>query len=645
MAIIDKRITYKPFHYEKAYDFWLKQQQSHWLPFEVVMSSDIQDWKLNLTESERSVIAGVLKGFIQTELVVEDYWASRVAKWFPHPEIQMMASTFGAFECFDKETELLTSLGWKNVSELTIKDIVAQYDINTKEITFVNPSRVVSYPYNGKMHVYKSTSTDICVTPNHELILIHPSSKKVKKKKSFEGKWGSNFLYPNAGFSVGSSKILTSFERLLIALQADSCLRGLCPKSKASWKTVDFRLKKERKIKRLELLLSDLNLSYSKKILKDGFVNFTFSVGDLVDIEKVKNFGHFNLETFSTEKAKEFVEEVLFWDGSDGRSWYNTNKEAIDFVQAVSVLGNIAVSLSVNRTKEKSLTVILPNGKTPKTAKTCYVLTFSNQVEKTYPYRTEIDYNDKVYCVSVPTQNIISRRNGKVAFTGNTVHAVGYAYLNDSLDLKDYDAFLQEPTAKAKIDRLLNIDPNTKDLKEIAVSLATFSAFTEGVSLFSSFAILFNFSRFNKLKGLSQIINWSILDESLHSQAGTWLFRTLVKEFPEIWTDDVKQRIYEAARETIKLEDAFIDKVFEHGEIEGITVHDIKQFVRNRANVKLGEVLCKTNWKNIDQDSLKRMAWFDALSQGVSQTDFFQNRETAYGKGVVDFSKIFEGDE
>ena len=371
MSITEKRITYKPFHYEKAYEFWLKQQQSHWLPFEVVMSSDIQDWKLNLTASEKSVIAGVLKGFIQTELIVEDYWASKVSKWFPHPEIQMMAATFGSFECFDKETELLTSTGWKNVSELSIKDLIAQYDINTKNITFVHPLKVVNYDYNGKLHYYKSKTTDICVTPNHDLILINPSTRKAKKKKSMEGKWGRNFLYPNAGFSSGESSSLSSLERLLIAIQADATLRGLCPKSKLSWKTCDFSLKKERKIKRLENILNDLNISYSKRKTENDFVNFTFTLNDNIDIEKVKTFELFDLKEFSTTKAKAFIEELIFWDGS-GKNWYNTNIKAVNFVQAVSVLGNISANISINRTKEQALECLLPNGKNPKTAKDYY---------------------------------------------------------------------------------------------------------------------------------------------------------------------------------------------------------------------------------------------------------------------------------
>jgi ribonucleoside-diphosphate reductase beta chain len=221
-----------------------------------------------------------------------------------------------------------------------------------------------------------------------------------------------------------------------------------------------------------------------------------------------------------------------------------------------------------------------------------------------------------------------------------SIHAVSYAYLNDSLGLSDYAAFLHEPTAKAKIDRL--VEPRGKSKEEIAKSLAVFSAFNEGVSLFSSFAVLLNFSRTNKMKGLGQIIAFSIKDESLHSEAGCWLFRTMISEYPEIWTDDLKKEIYDAARLTVQLEDDFIDKTFELGPIEGLDPKDLKQFIRHRANTKLADLTLKSNWKNIDKEALQRMAWFDILSAGVSMQDFFSGRVSDYSKGSIDFSKIFE---
>lgn len=314
MGLLDGRSTYKPFHYDKAYDYWLKQQQAHWLHTEVPMSSDIQDWKLNLTDDARQMVGGVLKGFIQTEIVVNDYWTHNVSKWFPHPEIVMMSSAFGSME---------------------------------------------------------------------------------------------------------------------------------------------------------------------------------------------------------------------------------------------------------------------------------------------------------------------------------TIHTMAYANLNDTLGLEDYDAFLEEPTAKAKIDRLLHVEGSTP--KEIARSLAIFSGFTEGVSLFSSFAALLNFSRSNLLKGVAQIISFSIKDESLHSDAGCWLFRQFVSEYPEVFDDDLKASVYEAARVTVSMEDDFIDSFFVSDEIYGLRKEDLKAFIRQRANVKLGDLGFKTNWKNVDKEALDRMLWFDYLSTGVESQDFFAQRVSDYSKGHVNF--------
>lgn len=221
-----------------------------------------------------------------------------------------------------------------------------------------------------------------------------------------------------------------------------------------------------------------------------------------------------------------------------------------------------------------------------------------------------------------------------------SIHAVSYAYLNQSLGLEDFSAFLHEPTAKAKIDRL--IETKGKSKADIARSLAIFSAFNEGVNLFSSFAILLNFSRFNKMKGLGQIIAFSIKDESLHSEAGCWLFRTLVSEHPEILTDELKEEIYDAARLTVELEDAFITKAFESGGVEGLEISELTNFIRFRTNTKLNDLGLRKLWKKLDKAALERLAWFDVLSAGTSLNDFFASRETGYAKGTMDFSTIWD---
>lgn len=222
-----------------------------------------------------------------------------------------------------------------------------------------------------------------------------------------------------------------------------------------------------------------------------------------------------------------------------------------------------------------------------------------------------------------------------------TVHAVSYALLNTTLGLEDFDAFLQDPSAKAKIDRLIAAGRGN-DPREIALSLAVFSAFNEGVSLFSSFAVLLNFSRFNKLKGMGQIIAFSIKDESLHAEAGCWLFRQLVQEKPELLTPALREEILEAARLTVALEEAFIRQAFTVGTVEGLTEDDLCAFIRHRTNTKLGDLGLPPLWTVIDARVLGRMAWFDVLSAGVSHTDFFASRVTDYARGVLDFTNVWD---
>lgn len=222
-----------------------------------------------------------------------------------------------------------------------------------------------------------------------------------------------------------------------------------------------------------------------------------------------------------------------------------------------------------------------------------------------------------------------------------SIHAQAYAYLNTELGLTDFKAFLTDESTKAKIDRLINTPG--KSGRDICRSLAIFSAFNENVSLFSSFAILLNFKRFNKLKGIGTIIEWSIRDEALHAEAGMWLFNTFISENPDIWDDDLKKDIYDAARLTIKLEDDFIDKAFECGPVEGISAYDLKQFMRHRCNTSLVDIGLKKNWKNLDVDAVKNItSWFDVLGSGNQFSDFFAVKSTNYSKSAVSFDKIWE---
>jgi ribonucleoside-diphosphate reductase beta chain len=319
--ILKPRLVYKPFEYQEAADYWLKQQQAHWLHTEVPMMSDLNDWKQNLTETEKNIVGSILKGFAQTETVVNDYWSGLVTKWFRKPEIIMMATTFGAFE---------------------------------------------------------------------------------------------------------------------------------------------------------------------------------------------------------------------------------------------------------------------------------------------------------------------------------TIHAEAYSLLNETLGLENFAEFLEDESTMAKIENLMTVRDGMEgeqNLHEIAKSLAIFSAFTEGVNLFSSFAVLLSFKMRNKLKGVGQIVEWSIRDESMHSEAGCWLFKTLLEENPKLKTPELEAAINEAALLSLTLELDFIDKVYELGDLEGCPKYDLVNFIKNRVNTKLGDLGYKPIISNVDMTAVERMKWFDHLSAGKQHTDFFANRVTNYSKGHLQWDE------
>jgi len=219
-----------------------------------------------------------------------------------------------------------------------------------------------------------------------------------------------------------------------------------------------------------------------------------------------------------------------------------------------------------------------------------------------------------------------------------SIHAEAYARLNEELGLDNFKAFLEDEVSKAKIDRLVETPGET--IEERALSLAIFSAFTEGVNLFSSFTILMSFQLRNLMKGTGQIVEWSVRDESLHSKAGCWLFRTLLEEQPELNTVELRSKVAEACQLSVQLEFDFIDKAFEMGDIDGLNVNQLKNFIKARANEKMMELGYNAIYNDVDPNLLKQIEWFGHLTSGKTHQDFFAGRVTSYSKSTADWDDL-----
>lgn len=214
-----------------------------------------------------------------------------------------------------------------------------------------------------------------------------------------------------------------------------------------------------------------------------------------------------------------------------------------------------------------------------------------------------------------------------------TIHMAAYSHLLDTLGLPEteYNAFLSYQAMKDKWEEWQNyMNPQTDE--ELALSMAVFGGFTEGAQLFASFAMLLNFPRHNKMKGMGQIITWSVRDETLHCENVIKLFHALLKEKPHLNTADLRAKIEAHARQVAEQEDKFIDLAFEMGPIEGLTPEDMKQYIRfilDRRLIQLG-------YKGIFKVKENPLEWMDEMLNTVEHVNFFEQRGTEYSKSATE---------
>jgi ribonucleoside-diphosphate reductase beta chain len=213
------------------------------------------------------------------------------------------------------------------------------------------------------------------------------------------------------------------------------------------------------------------------------------------------------------------------------------------------------------------------------------------------------------------------------------LHIAAYSHLIETLGLPEttYNQFLDYQEMKDKHDYVMDISSRNGTKQSIAEHIAVFSAFTEGMQLFSSFIMLLNFPRTGKMKGMGHIVTWSIVDETMHAEGMIKLFRTYIEENKEIWNDELKGKIYTIAEKMVQLEDKFIDLAFSMGAMEGLNSEDVKNYIRyitDRRLISLG-------LKGIMKVKRNPLPWVEEMINAPTHTNFFENRATDYAKGAT----------
>jgi len=225
------------------------------------------------------------------------------------------------------------------------------------------------------------------------------------------------------------------------------------------------------------------------------------------------------------------------------------------------------------------------------------------------------------------------------AFTNmETVHIDAYALLLTTIGMPqtEFAAFRDYDEMRAKADYMHSFGVGT--VADVSRTLAMFGAFTEGMALFASFAMLLNFPRHNKMKGMGQIVTWSVRDESLHCEGIVRLFHEWNRETGAL-TSAVRDDILDVCRTMVGLEERFIELAFALGPVAGMRAEDIRSYVHYIADWRLTQLRLPTLYgyfRPVDggYEAVRPhpLPWLVEILNGVEHANFFEQRATEYSK-------------
>ena len=357
-------------------------------------------------------------------------------------------------ECYLPETEILTPTGWKAFKDCNGTETIAQFDAETKEISFVKPNRFISKDYKGDMyHFHSKKSFDFHITSGHEMLIYSSNTKKPAKK--FPSEVTTGYSINTTGFSsINSNSTLTDQLRLAIAIQADGTLRydGKC---------AEIGFMKQRKINEFSNLLQRLGIVATSRVDSRGYKIWNLKKEHLLGIKLSKNLNEIlpPLDLVSRQFAKDVLDEIIKWDGSIQKDkpylqrYTNKYKHNVDIVCAYAVLAGYKAKVYSNK-KQGYTGGYYCHWNTQHSG--LHQLNKLNGDSFTEPQREKYSYEGKVYCFTVPKGNLVLRHNN-IVFMGSNC---GFNFDKVIDALKDFLELYDKGLIKNKLTK--NTDTSTR---------------------------------------------------------------------------------------------------------------------------------------------------------------------------------------
>ena len=634
--IFKKRVNYKPFEYPEVLQFVDAINKSFWVHSEVDFTADIQDFRAHLTPIEQEVVKRSLLSIAQIEVGVKTFWGN-LYNIMPKPELNGLGSTFA--ECYIEGTEVLTKTGWKDFRDLIEGEEVATFN-NRREISFRKPSNYISKSYIGKLYKLSSKDQLSYITPKHKLTLYDKNMLEYHEEAEKVSFNNSDIRIPVSSGVVFESeleynKYLTDWDRLRIAIQADGHKRFFRLKDGSKQERgidsdkvlYELTFSKQRKIDRLQEVLNGLpDIQYYRRDYNSGKTCFEIFLDRKENDLKSFNWILEDIRLTDSYWASGIVSELSYWDGQylenkkDCKIKYSTTNELnADIIQIVGTLAGYKTNIQVREDLRKE------------TFSDSFILSF-NKNRETLPItsltKEEVDYDGRVYCVTIPsTGNLITRYNKKIFWSGNCEfrHSEAYSRLLEVLGYNDeFTKLVEIPIFKKRLEYMEHNLSNS----DIFSKLVFFTIVIENASLFSQFANILSFTRFKGyMKNVSNIIAWTSIDEQTHANAGIYLINKMKEEGHILNYESLSKTLIDYVQEESQL----LDWIYETGELDFFSKENMLNFMKYR----IDEVLVKLGFNklfNISYEQYKPMAWFEEEVFANELDDFFAKRPTAYTK-------------
>ena len=231
---------------------------------------------------------------------------------------------------------------------------------------------------------------------------------------------------------------------------------------------------------------------------------------------------------------------------------------------------------------------------------------------------------------------------GYVMANSEVVHGDAYERLLDVLGIEDsFDRILQEDIIRGRVTYLRKyLQPFAPDKKkQFIYSLILFTLFVENIALFSQFYTISYFGRFrNLLKDTNKQVEYTSREENLHAMIGIKLINVIKDEHPELFDDELKQKIISESLQAIDYECKIIDWIVNGYSVESLNSPLLREFIKNRMNESLVQIGFEKLF-DVDQEMVKKTLWFDEQILGNNMTDFFHSRPIEYSKKGQSFNQ------